>query len=69
MTYEDFKRHINGWIKASGIKSKVIFDPGEENKRYEAQLPDEGISMTAPHRGFSITVRFGSGHQAMVRAV
>ena len=67
MTYEDFKRHINGWIKASGIKSRVIFDPGEEKRRYEARIPEHDLLFTAPHSGISITVKGANGFLSMAK--
>jgi hypothetical protein len=67
MTYEDFQRQINGWIKASGIKSKVFFDPGEEKKRYEARIPEHDLLLTAPHSGISITVKGANGFLCMAR--
>lgn len=66
MSYEDFMQEILGYIGESGIKSKVFFDNNEEKKMFEAKIPDEGISFFGRPSGLSLTVRFGSGHQAMV---
>lgn len=68
MSYEGFRQEILGWIGESGITSKVFFNLNEEKKRYEARIPEENCTFSAPCGGFSITVRFGSGHQSMVPA-
>ena len=66
MSYADFQKAILGFMRKSGITSKVFFDFDEDKKRFEANFPDEGISFFGRPNGLSITVRFGSGHQAMV---
>jgi len=66
MNYEDFQQEILGWIGESGINSWVFFNFDEDKQRFEATLPDEGITFFGRPNGLSITVRFGSGHQAMV---
>lgn len=66
MDYKDFQKKILGFIGESGITSEVFFDFDEDKKRFEARIPDHGISISGRPAGLSLTVRFGSGHQAMV---
>lgn len=66
MDYVRFKEEILGFIGESGISSKVFFDFDEDKNRFEARIPEQGLFITGRPAGLSITVRFGSGHQAMV---
>ena len=66
MSYDDFMQEILGWIGESGITSKVFFDFDEDKNRFEARIPEQGLFITGRPAGLSLTVQFGSGHQAMV---
>jgi len=66
MDYVRFKEEILGFIGESGISSKVFFDFDEDKNRFEARIPEQGLFITGRPAGLSLTVRFGSGHQAMV---
>ena len=66
MDYVRFQKEILGFIEESGISSKVFFDFDEDKDRFEARIPDPGLFITGRPAGLSLTVRFGSGHQAMI---
>lgn len=66
MDYVRFQKEILGFIGESGISSKVFFDFDEDKNRFEARIPDDGLFITGRPAGLSLTVQFGSGHQAMV---
>ena len=71
LSYDRFKDYILGEMGTQGIKSKVFFDTENDAEghsvRYTAHIPDENVLFIARPRGLSMTVRFGSGHQAMSR--
>ena len=66
MDYVRFQKEILGFIGESGISSKVFFDFDEDKNRFEARIPDDGLFITGRPAGLSLTVQFGSGHQAMI---
>ena len=66
MDYVRFQNEILGFIGESGISSKVFFDFDEDKDRFEARIPDDGLFITGRPAGLSLTVQFGSGHQAMI---
>ena len=66
MDYKGFQQEILGFVGESGILSRVFFDFDEDKNRFEARIPDEGLFITGRPSGLSLTVRFGSGHQAMI---
>ena len=66
MDYKGFQHEILGFVGESGISSKVFFDFDEDKDRFEARIPDDGLFITGRPAGLSLTVQFGSGHQAMV---
>ena len=66
MDYVRFQKEILGFIGESGISSKVFFDFDEDKDRFEARIPDDGLFITGRPAGLSLTVQFGSGHQAMI---
>ena len=68
MSYKDFQAGILGLLGEHGIKSKVFFDYDKDLQRYEARIPEHGITVFGRPKGLSMTVKFGSGHQAVVKA-
>lgn len=66
MDYKGFQQEILGFIGESGITSKVFFDFDEDKNRFESRIPEQGLFITGRPAGLSLTVRFGSGHQAMI---
>ena len=66
MDYVRFQKEILGFIGESGVSSKVFFDFDEDKSRFEASIPEQELFITGRPSGLSLTVRFGSGHQAMI---
>ena len=63
MSYERFKAHINGLISKAGGGITVRFKHTEDGKHY-ANCSD-GTVITGNSSSLKLTVRYGSGHQAM----
>lgn len=62
MSYEEFKRKVNALIERSGgISARFSYD---EDKGFYAHCSD-GTTIIGRPSCLKVTVRFGSGHQAM----
>lgn len=65
MTYKLFQKKINTIVKRADAHIKVRFSEDSEKGRFFADCSD-GTRITGCSRISKITVRFGSGHQAMI---
>ena len=63
MTFERFKTHINGFIAKAGGSIAVRFNHTDDGRHY-ANCSD-GTVITGNSHSLKLTVRYGSGHQAM----
>lgn len=64
MSYEVFQRRVNALIDRAGGGIKVRFSEDDEKGRYFAKCSD-GTTIIGNPSSIKVTVRFGSGHQAM----
>jgi len=62
MTFQGFSEHVAKLADAHGIRPVRIYH--DDFKRYVAVFAD-GTKIIGRETGLSMTVRFGSGHQAM----
>lgn len=63
MTFERFKTHINGFIAKAGGGITVRFNHTDDGRHF-ANCSD-GTVITGNSHSLKLTVRYGSGHQAM----
>lgn len=63
MDFKGFIAAINAKIAASGAEIKAIFSNDDEKGLFRAEF-DDGMVMTAPRGGRTVTANWGSGHQA-----
>ena len=63
MSYERFKAHINGLIAKAGGSIAVRFNHTDDGRHF-ANCSD-GTVIIGNSRSLKLTVRYGSGHQAM----
>ena len=63
MTYKEFQSKVNAIIGKTGGGIPVRFFNDTEKGSYTARCGD--ITIIGRPSGFKVTVRFGSGHQAM----
>lgn len=66
MNYGVFRRRVNGYLQKAGIQTKVEFSYDKDKILYSARIPEHNMVILGNPSGLSLTVRFGSGHQAMV---
>ena len=64
MSYEVFKRKVNALINRADAGIKVRFHHDAEHGRFFAKFSD-GTTIIGNSSAMKVTVRFGSGHQAM----
>lgn len=64
MSYEVFKRRVNALIDHAGGGIEVCFNNDTENGRFFANCSD-GTTIIGRPSSLKVTVRYGSGHQAM----
>lgn len=64
MSYEVFKRRVNALIDRAGGGITVCFNNDTDKGRFFANCSD-GTTIIGRPSGLKITVRYGSGHQAM----
>jgi len=64
MTFEGFEAKVNALIKRAGNGIEVRFSRDTESGRYFAHCSD-GTTIIGHSAALRVTVRFGSGHQAM----
>ena len=67
MGFSDFVKHINEYIRRSGISPEVSYFNDREKGFYTAKFPNDGITITGNSSTRKLTVRFGSGHLSQVR--
>lgn len=63
MSYEVFRRKVNALANRVGMRS-VRFNNDTEKGKYFANFPD-GTTIIGNSASLRVTVKFGSGHQAM----
>ena len=64
MTYEVFQKKVLSLLAKSGIDTKVRFHDDHDKGRFFANCA-EGVTIIGNPSSLKVTVRFGSGHQAM----
>ena len=64
MSYEVFERKVNALIKKAGGKITVRFRNDTDKGKFFANCSDGTVIIGNP-ASLKVTVRFGSGHQAM----
>ena len=64
MSYEVFERKVNALIKKAGGKITVLFHNDTDKGKFFAIFSD-GTTIIGNPKSLKVTVRFGSGHQAM----
>ena len=64
MSYEVFERKVNALIKKAGGKITVLFHNDTDKGKFFANCSD-GTTIIGNPKSLKVTVRFGSGHQAM----
>lgn len=64
MSYEVFKRRVNALIDRTGGGIRVRFSTDPEKGRHYANCSD-GTTIIGNERCKQVTVRWGSGHQAI----
>ncbi len=64
MSYEVFRRKVNALIAKAGGNIRVRFSSDTDKGRFYANCSDGTTIIGNPGR-LKVTVRFGSGHQAM----
>lgn len=64
MTYEAFQRKIDKLASKHGLKAS--FSKDEEKGKYFANC--DGVTFIGNSTSLSLTVRWGSGHQSMVKS-
>lgn len=64
MSYEVFKRRVNALINRAGGGIKVRFVNDTDKGRFFANCSD-GTTIIGHPSSIKVTVRYGSGHQAM----
>lgn len=64
MSYEVFKRRVNALINRAGGGINVRFSNDTDEGRFFANCSD-GTTIIGCSSGLKVTVRYGSGHQAM----
>lgn len=57
MTFKEFKWHVNGYLKAARLDTKVKFHNDEEKGRFTAKV--SGLFITS--RPGSLTIHFKTG--------
>ena len=57
MTFKEFKRHVNGYLKAAKLDTKFYFHNDEEKGRFTAKV--SGLFITS--RPGSLTIHFKTG--------
>lgn len=71
LTFEAFQSGVLGSLGMAGIDHSVIFDADTDDDgnftKYTAVIPASGDKIICRPKGLSMTVRFGSGHQAMAK--
>lgn len=67
--YRRFCKQVDRYLSNAGIPStRVVFRKSREKLQYFAEIKSENLTIYGRPSGLSMTVKFGSGHQAMVRA-
>lgn len=64
MSYDVFIRKVNALIVKAGGKITVDFSNDTDNGKFFANCSD-GTTIIGNQSSLKVTVRFGSGHQAM----
>lgn len=64
MSYEVFRRKVNALIQRTDSSIKVKFHHDADLGRFFANCSD-GTTIIGNSSAMKVTVRFGSGHQAM----
>ncbi len=64
MGYDVFQRKVNALIVKAGGKIKVKFSCDTDKGQFFANCSD-GTTIIGNRSSLKVTVRFGSGHQAM----
>jgi len=64
MSYDVFQRKVNALIVKAGGKITVKFSHDADKGKFVANCSD-GTTIIGNQSGLKVTVRFGSGHQAM----
>lgn len=62
MSFKVFKNNVNSWVFQAGIKAPVRFSSHDGN--HEARCA--GVRITGNETSRVFTVRWGSGHKAIV---
>ncbi len=57
MTFKEFKWHVNGYLKAARLDTKVKFNNDEERGRFTAKV--SGLFITSRPGSLSIYVKTG----------
>lgn len=66
MSYGVFCRMVNGYLQKAGVSTRVEFEYDSDKGRFSAKIPEHNMVILGRPAGLSLTVRFGSGHQAVV---
>ena len=67
--YRRFCRQVDRYMVNAGIPSeRVVFGKSKARLQYYANIASENMTIMGRPSGLSLTVKFGSGHQAMVPA-
>lgn len=64
MSYEVFRRKVNALIEKAGGKITVQFHNDTDKGKFFANCSD-GTVIIGNQNNLKVTVRYGSGHQAM----
>lgn len=64
MSFEDFTELVKALIAKAGSNIKVDFSTDPDQGKYIAKC-DGGVIITGHSTGLKLSVRWGSGHQAM----
>lgn len=65
MTFKEFKWHVNGYLKAARLDTKVKFHNDEERGRFTAKV--SGLFITSRPGSLSIEVKTGPKQYFVVR--
>ena len=67
--YRRFCKQVDRYLSNAGIPStRVNFGKSRDRLQYYANIASENMTIMGRPSGLSLTVKFGSGHQAMVSA-
>lgn len=67
--YRRFCKQVDGYLSKAGLPSeRVNFSQDRDKLQYSARIKSQGLTILGRPSGLSLTIRFGSGHQAVVPA-